>query len=341
LIKLASIVTLAGIVIPTNIFVYGTTDTDYVSEISSTIEVSELQLETEKETEENSDSSNTIPTSLASILGINTDESEEVSLVYGEELTGYNIVLMSDEDEDTLNEKYGSLTSVSTTEIEDCQIVDLTVNVESESIEEESSTLVTKKKLSSYSGPSDEYSVVTEYKQNTKVEVTTIEKDGYVLLVNDTCDEWIDKSSLCTESEYTKSLQGNALLDIDNPDTDYTGQSISLTAEDRDILERLVMGEAGDQGYIGAALVAQCIRDTMIYKGYSSVESVRTSLKYSGSLKRTPNQDVLDAVSYIFDEGGYAVRHKVFYFYAPKLCTSTWHESRPFVVEYEGHRFFS
>jgi hypothetical protein len=137
LIKLASIVTLAGIVIPTNIFVYGTTDTDYVSEISSTIEVSELQLETEKETEENSDSSNTIPTSLASILGINTDESEEVSLVYGEELTGYNIVLMSDEDEDTLNEKYGSLTSVSTTEIEDCQIVDLTVNVESESIVEE------------------------------------------------------------------------------------------------------------------------------------------------------------------------------------------------------------
>lgn len=311
-----------------------------MNEISSTIEVSELQLDTEKETEENTDNS-TIPTSLASVLGIDTDESEEVTLVYGEELTGYNIVLMSNEDEDTLNEKYGSLTSVTTTDIDDCQVVDLTIDVESDSIEEESSTLVTKNKLSSYSGPSDEYNVVNDYKQNTKLELTTIEKDGYVLLANDTYDEWVDKSSLCTESEYTKSLQGTALLDIANPDTDYCGKSVSLTADDRDLLERLVMGEAGDQGFEGAALVAQCIRDTMVYKGISTVAEVRKIYKYSGSIKRKPNQDVLDAVAYIFDEGGYAVRHEVYYFYAPSLCKGKWHETQTFVIEYKDGRFFS
>ena len=40
-------------------------------------------------------------------------------------------------------------------------------------------------------------------------------------------------------------------------------------------------------------------------------------------------------------EGGYAVRHKVFYFYAYKWCKSSWHETQPFVIQYGGHRFFA
>lgn len=130
------------------------------------------------------------------------------------------------------------------------------------------------------------------------------------------------------------------LLGIENPDYDYVSYSISLTDEDRDILERLVMGEAGDQGYIGCALVAQAIRDTMIADGVPTVEKVRTGYGYYGSLSRTPNSDVKRAVEFIFDQGGAAVQHKLMYFYETSLCSSEWHETQNYVVTYNTTRFF-
>lgn len=136
------------------------------------------------------------------------------------------------------------------------------------------------------------------------------------------------------------SLGGKYLLDIKNPDKDYVSYSIKLTDYDRDILERLVMGEAGGEGYIGCCLVAQAIRDTMISDGYKSVDSLRRSMGYYGSLYNTPNQDALNAVKFIFDEGGAAVQHNIVYFYAPAICTSGFHESQEFVVAYNSHRFF-
>jgi len=136
------------------------------------------------------------------------------------------------------------------------------------------------------------------------------------------------------------SVNSKYLLEIANPDKSYKGYSISLSDYDRDILERLVMGEAGGEGYIGCCLVAQAIRDTMISDGYKSVESLRTSMGYYASLYNTPNQDALDAVKFIFDEGGAAVQHNIIYFYAPAVCTSGFHESQEFVVDYNGHRFF-
>lgn len=138
----------------------------------------------------------------------------------------------------------------------------------------------------------------------------------------------------------TISVGGKYLLDITNPDPSYVSYSITLTDYDRDILERLVMGEAGAEGYIGCCLVAQAIRDTMISDGYKSVEHLRTSMGYYGSLHRTPNEDVLNAIKFIFDEGGAAVQHNIVYFYAPALCTSGFHESQEFVVAHNSHRFF-
>lgn len=135
--------------------------------------------------------------------------------------------------------------------------------------------------------------------------------------------------------------QSVALLEIENTQEDYSGITVQLTDTDRDILGRLVMGEAGNQGYEGAALVAQCIRDTMVFDGVPTVEQVRVQYKYSGSLDLPPNQDVLNAVSYIFDQGGMAVKHRIQYFYAPKLCTANWHETQLFVIEHGGHRFFA
>lgn len=138
----------------------------------------------------------------------------------------------------------------------------------------------------------------------------------------------------------TVSTSGKYLLDIASPDASYVSYSISLSDYDREILERLVMGEAGGEGFIGCCLVAQAIRDTMILDGYKSVEHLRTSMGYQASLYNTPNQDALDAVSFIFDQGGAAVQHSIVYFYAPALCTSGFHESQEFVVAHNSHRFF-
>ncbi|MBQ4105343.1 MAG: hypothetical protein IJC86_03030 [Clostridia bacterium] len=130
------------------------------------------------------------------------------------------------------------------------------------------------------------------------------------------------------------------LLDIANPDYSYEGRAISITGYDRDVLERLVMGEAGAEGYIGCCLVAQAIRDTMVNDGYKTVEAVRTNCGYQATLSRTPNSDAKRAVEFIFDQGGAAVQHDVIYFYAPALCTSGFHESQEFVVQYNNQRFF-
>lgn len=139
---------------------------------------------------------------------------------------------------------------------------------------------------------------------------------------------------LCaTESE-------DFLLNIDNPDSSYVSYSVELSDYDRDVLEHLVMGEAGGQGFIGCCLVAQAIKDTMITDGYPSVDAVRTGNGYSASLDNVPNQDVYDAIEYVFDNGGAAVQHRVIYFYAPNVCESAFHESQNYVVTHGGHKFF-
>ncbi|MBQ8572241.1 MAG: hypothetical protein IJ451_02090 [Ruminococcus sp.] len=130
------------------------------------------------------------------------------------------------------------------------------------------------------------------------------------------------------------------LLQIDNPDTSYVSYSVELSDYDRDVLEHLVMGEAGGQGFIGCCLVAQAIKDTMITDGYPSVDAVRTGNGYSASLNNVPNQDVLDAIEFVFDNGGAAVQHRVIYFYAPNVCESAFHESQNYVVSHGGHKFF-
>lgn len=138
------------------------------------------------------------------------------------------------------------------------------------------------------------------------------------------------------------SAIGHYLLDTEQVDEGYEGCVVAVSGNDRWVLEHLVMGEAGNQGFEGAALVAQCIRDAMVYDGYETVESVRISMKYSGSLSNEPNQDVKDAVEYVFDKGGSAVQHRILYFYSgwEQGRSEGFHETQNFIIQYGGHRFF-
>ena len=137
------------------------------------------------------------------------------------------------------------------------------------------------------------------------------------------------------------SGSGDYLLDIANPDPNYVGYSVSLNDEDRNMAERILMGEAGGEGYIGMALVAQCIRDTYVNGSYSSIAQLLKVNGYYGSTSITPSQTAKDVVNYIFDQGGSAVQHNIRIFYATNMCSSSWHEAQDFVVQYNYVRFFN
>lgn len=151
-----------------------------------------------------------------------------------------------------------------------------------------------------------------------------------------------DTPVVATSVENTEEFkeENTALIAGDRIDSNYHGQSVVLDVENRNTLERLVMGEAGNQGFIGAALVAQTIHDTMLNDNNFNVNSIRSSHGYMGSVDLEPNDDVKSAVAFIFDKGGMAVQHRLIYFYAPKVTSSDFHEKQKFIVEYGGHKFF-
>ncbi len=140
-------------------------------------------------------------------------------------------------------------------------------------------------------------------------------------------------SSSVNQSAYS----GDVLLEIENPDANYSPSPVTLSDYDRAKLERLVMGEAGSMGYTGCALVAQAIRDAMNLSGTSSIDKIISEYGYYGSTSMEPNADAKAAVSYIFDNNGSAVQHRVLCFY---IGSSAWHETQNFVVELDGVRFF-
>lgn len=140
------------------------------------------------------------------------------------------------------------------------------------------------------------------------------------------------------DSSHTEnSNSGNYLISISNPDYSYSPKQVSLSSYDRAKLERLVMGEAGSMGFNGCALVAQAIRDAMNRSNTSSIDTIISTYQYYAPTNKEPNQDVKDAVSYIFDQNGSAVQHRILVFYTG---TSSWHETQNYVTTYGNMRFF-
>lgn len=150
-----------------------------------------------------------------------------------------------------------------------------------------------------------------------------------------------DEESYEESNAISASGSGDYLLDIDNPDYDYVGYSVSLSDEDRDMAERILMGEAGGEGFIGMALVAQCIRDTYVNGSYSSIAQLLRDNGYYGSTSMSGSDTAKEVVNYIFDQGGSAVQHNIRIFYATNMCSSSWHEAQDFVCQYNYVRFFN
>lgn len=163
-------------------------------------------------------------------------------------------------------------------------------------------------------------------KSESSVEVS--ENSGY----SESYTEYQEESN----NDYSYNT-GSYLIGISNPDYNYSPSPVSLSSYDRAKLERLVMGEAGSMGYNGCALVAQCIRDAMNRSNTTSIDRIISEYQYYAPTNKEPNQTVKDAVSYIFDQNGSAVQHRIICFYTG---TSGWHETQNFIVGCGNVRFF-
>ena len=140
--------------------------------------------------------------------------------------------------------------------------------------------------------------------------------------------EKVDETSKSSENETSETSQTSS---------GYAAGGLGLSSYDRAKVERLVMGEAGSTGYQGCALVAQCIRDAMVRSNTTSIDQIISDYGYYGSTAGEPNSAAKEAVSFIFDQGGSAVGHRIIVFY---IGQSDWHETQTFVTEFAGMRFF-
>lgn len=111
----------------------------------------------------------------------------------------------------------------------------------------------------------------------------------------------------------------------------------AITADDRYTLECIVQGEAGGESYEGKCWVATCLLNAMRKDNLTAAE-VRTEYQYAGWSEEVSDETV-KAVSAVFDDGE-TTHDTVLWFYAPKLCNGTWHETQQFVCEVGNHRFF-
>lgn len=170
----------------------------------------------------------------------------------------------------------------------------------------------------------EETSEVEQSESNVEVS----ENSGY----SESYTEYLEENS----NDYSYNT-GSYLIGISNPDYNYSPSPVSLSSYDRAKLERLVMGEAGSMGYNGCALVAQCIRDAMNRSNTTSIDRIISEYQYYAPTNKEPNQTVKDAVSYIFDQNGSAVQHRILCFYTG---SSGWHETQNFIVGCGNVRFF-
>lgn len=140
---------------------------------------------------------------------------------------------------------------------------------------------------------------------------------------------------------YSGSSEGNGefLLTCDNIDSSYQGTT--WTVDDRDLLESLISSEFGDD-YKGSVLVAQAVRDSMVDSNTHSVSQIIEDFGYTG-LEENPTEtttNAVNAVTFVFDEGGSGVQHRIKAMYNTLAGTSSWHESLEFVIQYKNVRFF-
>lgn len=128
--------------------------------------------------------------------------------------------------------------------------------------------------------------------------------------------------------------------EVDVSELETTATRYALTDAERDIVERVVMAEAGGEGYDGQRLVAQCILNTAEAMDMRPDAVVLAPNQYASPAAEA-SQEVKDAVRAVFDDGDMVTDEPIRWFYNDKLVYSEWHEGKRFVMYFGNHKFFA
>ena len=118
-----------------------------------------------------------------------------------------------------------------------------------------------------------------------------------------------------------------------------------LTEYELWFVECVIAGECAYEPYEGKLAVAQCYFDAMLKDGLSATE-VKSVYGYIGWNENLDRQDpkayneVKNAIMDVFYGGKFVTEKPILFFYAPRWCTSEWHEAQEFEMEIGAHRFF-
>ena len=143
-----------------------------------------------------------------------------------------------------------------------------------------------------------------------------------------------NEETIYNEEYIYEDTNYDTLLDINNPNFEYTPAKIELSSAEREEIACIVMGEFGGGGFTGCALIAQCIRDSMDTYGYNGY-NIRSNMQYYG-YNPNPSSTAYEAVDWIFD-GNATVQHRIL---VMNNSDGGWHSTQNFVTYYQGVWFY-
>ena len=209
--------------------------------------------------------------------------------------------------------------------------------------------------FTSFVSKSNNKSIKAKYTKETVVKVTATKSNypsntKYVLITSKTSSNSKDKTNeflinipsnnrepgeMTKENGQASSGLGRKTTGID---PEYKGSvwKIDGGKEGRKKLEALIAHESSSN-YISCVLIAQQVRDYMMYRDtptHDPYEHPFTNLSYDKI-----NDNVKKAVEYVFDEGGSAIQHRIYYNYSYLVSggRSKFFESQKFVYKYEWY----
>lgn len=115
-----------------------------------------------------------------------------------------------------------------------------------------------------------------------------------------------------------------------------TKETWKLSKSDYNLLCKIVMAEAGNESVKGQKMLAQAMLDRASY--YNSFS--RACKQVCSDNKYAVTSEVKASVNAVLN-GERVTAKKVLWWYNPKACKSSWHESKTFVTQIGNHRFFT
>lgn len=122
--------------------------------------------------------------------------------------------------------------------------------------------------------------------------------------------------------------------------------AFKLSDYERQVLINIVSGEAGYDGYESQWAVATCLYNACKRDGLQPSQ-VRKRYQYSGwktNLKSESSKaynNVVKAVSAVFDDGYRITNEPILWFYAPKYCRGTFHNTQKYVGTWGTQKFYA